>query len=405
METLLRVAIRNVSRNKWRSAISAAAIVVGLAGIIFLQGFAGGILNNLVEDAVLNKVGAIQVHRKGFLDAETDPLKLDLPDDGSLEKRIRAVPRVTAVTRRITFEGMLGNGSVSSMFNATAIDPRTEYAVCPKRRSNVAAGSTPLDERSDNGALLGKQLVQSLDAKSGSVLTMLSATQVGASNALDVTVKGYLPSLLIFESKRVATVPLAFAQELLRMPGRVTEYAIAVDDLSRADEIAARVREALGPEYDVAEWRELSPFIRERIGNFRIAFVIVSVILFLLVLTGIVNTMLMNIYERVREIGTMLAVGVRRWQVVVLFLCEAIVLGLLGALAGAALGWGVVFWLGRRGLTFAAPGADPQLIRPLVTPAFVGLAVVVAVLAALVAALYPAWRASRMRPVEALRAN
>jgi putative ABC transport system permease protein len=405
MSTLLRIALRNVFRNKWRSAISAAAIVVGVAVIVFLQGFANGFLGSVLSDAVDAKVGGVQVHRHGFLDAEQDPLKLDLPADNEVAATIRATPGVVAVTPRITFEGMLSNGNVSTMFSATAIDPRTEYTVCPKRRDNIAPGSQPLDEHADNGALLGKALVESLDAKSGTTLTMLSASQAGASNALDVSVKGFLPSKMIVESKRLATVPLAFAQDLLRMPGRATEFAVRVDDLERADEIAARIKARLGDGYDVQGWRDLAPMVRDAVIRLRIVLITVSIILFLLVLTGIINTMLMNVYERVREIGTMLAVGVHRRQIVALFLFEAAILGLLGALAGAAIGSSVVAWMGRRGLHMTPPGADPQIYYPVVDPSFVALAVAVAVAGALLAALYPSWKASRMRPVDALRAN
>src|SRR5262249_51101136 len=123
MRRLLTIAFRNVLRNKRRSALSALAIVVGVGAIIFLQGFVNSFVKNMLEDAVLAKIGALQVHRKGFLDAEQSPLERDLPDDPAFAAKLRAVPGVTAVTRRISFDGMLNNGTVSSMVVATAIDP------------------------------------------------------------------------------------------------------------------------------------------------------------------------------------------------------------------------------------------------------------------------------------------
>ncbi len=404
MSTLLRVALRNVFRNKGRSTFSIVAILFGLTVLVFLQGFTNGFLKSVVEDAVLAKVGAVQVHRHGYLDAEKDPLKLDLPDDAATSARLRAVPGVVDVTRRITFEGMLSNGNVSQMFLATAIDPVSEYRVCPKRRDNVGPGSAPLDEKSTADALVGKQLVESLEARPGTTLSMLSATRRGAQNALDVTVRGTLPSRFIAESKRMATVTLAFAQDLLRMDGRVTEYVLKVEDLERADEVAARLRAALGPDYDVDTWRELAPQARDAVVRLRYVLLGISVILFLLVVTGIVNTMLMNVSERVREIGTMLAVGVRRWQVLTLFLFEAIALGFAGAVPGAAIGWGLVRLMGR-GIQVSPPGGDPLMIYPFIRFGFIASMIGFAVAGTVLAALYPAWKASRMRPVEALRAN
>ena len=405
MRRLLAIALRNVLRNKWRSFISALAIVIGVGAVTFLQGFGNGFLQQVVEDAVQDKVGAIQVHKRGYLDAETDPLKLDLPDDPQLAATLRSVPGVTAVTRRLSFEGMLSNGSVSSMFTATAIDPATEYQVCPRRAKSVAEGSRPIDAASTEQALIGTALGDSLQAKAGATLTMLSASREGASNALDVTVRGFLPSRFIMESKRSATVPLAFAQDLLRMPGRVTEYVLAVDQLERVDEVARQLRARLGDGYEVHTWLELQPIARDAVARLRYVLVFVALILFLLVVSGIVNTMLMSVYERVREIGTMMAVGVRRRQVVALFLAEAGALGLGGALAGGALGLSVVRWLGARGMHFKVPGGEPMVIHPTVTAAFVGIAIAAAVVGALLAALYPAWKASRLKPVDALRAN
>jgi putative ABC transport system permease protein len=204
-----------------------------------------------------------------------------------------------------------------------------------------------------------------------------------------------------FENKRVMTVPLAAAQELLGLQGQVTEYALAVDDLSRLDDVAAAVRSALGPGYEVHTWDQLQPFVRDLLRRQVVIFSVVGAVLIVIVLTGIINTMLMSVFERVREIGTMLAVGVRRWQVLVLFLFEAAVIGLMGGAGGAILGRVGVALIAVKGVQL--PISKGALLRPEIQPSFVALAVILAVLGALGAALYPAYRASRLNPVDALR--
>ena len=148
------------------------------------------------------------------------------------------------------------------------------------------------------------------------------------------------------------------------MPGRVTQYAVGVADLDRAGEVAARIQSAVGAGYEVESWRALAPVQRDLTQRIRLVMGFVVGILVLLVATGIVNTMLMSVYERVREIGTMMAVGVTRRQVLALFLLEAALLGVGGGAFGAALGTAVVRAIGARGFLFHPPGGDATRIFP-----------------------------------------
>src|SRR5262245_754794 len=143
------------------------------------------------------------------------------------------------------------------------------------------------------------------------------------------------------------------------MKGQVTEYIVGVAELKQAELVAARLRAELsraGDNYEVTTWRDLDTATRTRFDSFKYVLFVIALVLFLLVATGIINTMLMSVYERVREIGTMLAVGVRRWQVMALFLFEAIALGGMSAVAGTGLGWGLVRLLGRNGIRVNPPG-------------------------------------------------
>ena len=187
------------------------------------------------------------------------------------------------------------------------------------------------------------------------------------------------------------------------MKGRVTELAVAVENLDELERIAGDLRKELGPQYEVHTWQELQPFVRDIISRQRYVMGLICVILFVIIITGIINTMLMSVFERVREIGTMLAVGTRRWQVVSLFLLEGAVLGLVGGLVGALVGGAVTLWLGHRGIVLPAPGAQADsIIRPFVSGLYLVRAVGMATVGASLAALWPAYRAAKLRPVEAL---
>lgn len=400
-----KLALRSLGRNKRRTLVTGLTIAFGVFAIVFLQSFVNALLRNIVEVSVESKVGAVQVFKTGYLGSD-DPLKMTFLDTPELAATIRAVPGVSAVAPRLDFDGVLSNGSEGTMFLATAIDPAREYAVCPRRATYLAKGSTPLgrgDDAREDAVLVGRTLVDSLEATQGSSLVMQAAGAHAGVNALDVTVQGFLRTTHPSESKRAMTVTLAFAQKLLRMPGAISHYVVGVRDVDRLDQVAARLRTTLGPGFQVTTWRDLDTTNATRAKMIQGLMAVVTGILFLLVLTGIVNTMLMSVYERIREIGTMLAVGARRRQIRLLFVCEAAVMALVSALAGSALGALVVRLVGHHGVTMAFGPNDPVTYYPAISIAFLLGVVCFAVLGALLAALYPAWKGSRLRPVEALR--
>lgn len=405
MSPLLSVAVRNLLRNKRRTLLAALAVVVGVGAATLMRGMINGFVVAGLDDAVYGRIGAIQVHKAGYRNADADLLEFDLPDDPAFAAKLAAVPGVAAIAPRLFFEGMLSNGTVSTMFIATAIDPRVEYRVCPKRGDNVAAGGAPLDETMTDGAIVGSTIAAFLDAKPGSTLTATGTTKRGQPNALDLTVRGTSKARFIFDSKRLITVPLDWARSLLRMEGRLSYYALDVTELAQVDAVADRIRAAVGPGYQVETWKELDPNLRERTERVAYVLGIIVIILALLVGTTVLNTMLMTVYERVREIGTMMAVGVRRREVLLLFLVEAAVLGLLGSAVGAAIAFGGVRWMAAAGVEFKPPGGEAMLVVPFVELRFLGMAVMLAGFATVLAGLFPAWKASRLSPVEALRSN
>jgi putative ABC transport system permease protein len=235
-------------------------------------------------------------------------------------------------------------------------------------------------------------------------VALLTSDRDGVMNAVEVEVTGTIEDAgLLAAEKKVAYVPLAAVQELLRMQGRATELAVAVDDLGRVDEVAASLRAALGPGFEVSTWRDFAHFddearqFRKRVGTWT------SSVFLVVALLGIANTMLMSVRERTREVGTMMAVGMRRRHILALFLAEAATIGLLGGLLGLLAGGALVHHFGQTGIRLPAEGTTSILeLHPYVTASYMARTLLVAVLGAALAALYPALRASRLRPIEAL---
>ena len=403
---VLRLAARNVARNRSRSLLTAGAIFFGVMLTVVLAAFGNGLGVLMVNDVVNGKVGAIQIHRRGYAQQkDNQPLKLDLPAGAELEARARAVPGVAAVAPRLVFAGMVSNGSDATMFVGRGVDPVREYQALPWARRDIEG--QPIRADAPQAAVVGGELARALAVKPGGTLTVQATTARGQQNALDLDVAGTLAEVNVFEAKRLIHVPLAYAQNLLRMPGRATELVVRTAEGADIDQVAAGLRAALGPELEVETWRQLMPALADVIALQRVVMGVISAVFLVIVVFGVTNTMVMSVLERTREIGTMMALGLRRGWIGVLFLLEAAVLAAAGAAGGAAAARTIVALIQRSGgFAVSAPGAISARYHlvPTVPPAIVGLAAAASITGALLAALYPAWRATRMRPVDALRA-
>ncbi|MHB8873931.1 MAG: ABC transporter permease, partial [Myxococcaceae bacterium] len=418
MKELFKLAVRNLARNRRRTLITLAALVLGVGAMVAVRGFINGMQRSFIDNLVEGQLGAVQVHREGYRDnVLASPLTLDMEDTQALRQKILSVPGVKAVTPRIWFGAMISTPDKpvpegreptgaelgrTSFFMATAIEPSTDALVLPKRAGWIDRGLTIPGPDSD-ALLLGSEFADGLGTPlvpPGSPRppeaewpALLSPDRDGSLNGANVVVGGTLKSAAPGDRK-FGYVALGTAQKVLRMEGRVTEYAIAIDSLDDAEEVRDGVALALGKGYEVHTWKQLVPFITQLFGTQDFVFGIASAIFLLVVLLGIVNAMLMSVLERVREIGTMLAVGMRRRQVVTMFILEGLVLGLLGGLVGAALGAAGVAFMHHVGVPLPAPGSSaPLSIYPFVTAGYLARAVGMASAGSALAALWPARRA------------
>lgn len=411
MITLARLGLRNVGRNRKRSAATLLAASLGTLGLIAMASVTNGFLQFLHESVILSKVGALQVHRAGYLKSvEAGPIARNLPDSPEFVARLKEVPGITGVTRRIQFLGLVSNGRSQTTFAGRGIDVATEREACPHSGRDLFAGG-PLGPEDHSEAVLGADLARSLEvsppgASGGHFVTLSSTSPDGRANSLDVRVKATSFSGMALENKRSLIVPLSLAQELLGMQGKVTEYALGVSHFEEIPRIRADLLRVLGPGYEVHTWQDLQPFWRDSIAYMQLGVALAALILAIVVMTGVVNTMLMTTFERTREIGTLMAMGMRRRQIVLLFVTEAAVLGGLGGLVGATAGKGLVAIVARIGIPMTMlDGTGNAAVRPVLGWPFALLTVAGAIACALLAALIPATRASKLDPASALRST
>jgi putative ABC transport system permease protein len=395
--------LRNVLRYRRRSVISGFAIVVCVFVMMCLRGLVNGSETMVFEQLVNGQFGAVQVHKKGFsANVQKSPLAFAFPIDEALMTKVRAIPGVRAAAARIMLASMTSSDDKSVPTPIMAIDPKHEYEVCPLKAKDVFEGK-PVSE---DTVVMSPQLRKQLGLSLGGEITLLSQDQEGVMNASVLKAGGFLADIpLLTTSKKLLFVPLGAAQQLLRIEGQALEIVIASNDYMAADELKTRVVAALGPEYEVDTWRDKAAFMVDSLADRRVILNWVTSIFLVIALIGITNTMLMSVLGRMREIGTMMAVGMKRRQIITLFIAEAAVLGVLGSIVGLLLGDALVSWFHFRGFSITVPGqAAPLLLRPFVEWQYMARIGALVAGGCVVASIYPAFRAAKLKPIEAMGA-
>lgn len=410
--------VRNVARNARRSFITGAMIAIGVAAIVFFKGYISGLQELILQSVVESRTGALQVQRFGYGAAQDlAPLDLDLPTGAEIERQMHSVENVKDVAPRLRFVGLLSNGDASSTFIGLGIDPEKERVVCPLSPTGSPHGEGALSGNvtgpgfqgaGEDSVILASQLAIGLKLAVGDTVTLLAQTRAGSTDAVDVTVRGTISIPDPLQNKSVILVPLGLAQRLLHMPGRATAYAVSVRRRDAIDETVGPLSQALSgfqPKTEVHPWTDLEPYYRDVMTLQDEMLRIVTIILFTVALAGVINTMMMSVFERKREVGTLMALGFKRRAILSLFVVEALALGTVSAIVGAALGAVLIAISHHYGLPFPIPAVGTIMNHPIQNPGYAVFTIGVALVGVVVAGLYPAYRGSRLSPVEALRAD
>jgi ABC-type lipoprotein release transport system permease subunit len=406
--TTLRLGWRNLARNRRRTWITASTVAIAVLLAQFGMALMVGIERQSFDNLINYQTAHAKLYAAGYFDNRTElPLDRSLDDLATIRRTAAAVPGVAATTPRLTFQAELSNGSEQLPTLAVGIDVAGSDTDVFQLPTAVTAGRYL--RAGDEGLLLGSDLTRLFEVGAGDWVTLVTKTRDGAFEAMDLQVVGVIGTgnPLI---DRSAFLPIELAQRLLAMPGRATELAVRFDRGAEAATLR-RLRDALGPAggVDVKGWRDVEADFMALVESKRGGMVVMVALFLVLAMVGVTNTVLMAAYERTREIGMLMAMGLRGRGVRTLFLAEGASIGLLGGVTGTAAALGVLALLSG-GIDFRALYGDVDigypvqgLVYPALQPArLVVVAALMAVVAAL-ASLYPAARASRQQPVVALR--
>jgi ABC-type lipoprotein release transport system permease subunit len=412
MGKLLIMAWRNVWRNWRRTVIAGIAIALGLTFILVFDGFLGGMNEALYGNTVKLQGGHVQVHAPGFREKANRMPLLPLVDPGAAVEAALAQPEVIAVSQRIETGGMVSSREGTLSVAITGIEPEQEAPVSLVAE-NVVQGRW-LEGDDEDVLLIGQAMAERLEVTVGDRVTLVGRATHQQMRRRTMTIVGIYDLGIPDVEKSLVYVSLLEAQTLFDLRDQATEVAVHLEQVGQEPPVVKRLQTAL-PGYEVDAWDTLDPTTKEMMELEGQIMNMFGLVILLIAGIGILNLMLMVVFERTREIGLLAAMGLKRRETVVLFLLEGVLVGLLGALAGSVLGGVIGAYFGRVGIDWLAlyGGMDVGEVSPLIglmgdrlylrigIGVLAGRALTVGVIAAL-ASLYPAWQASRREPAEAL---
>lgn len=409
---LALLALRNLTRNRRRTAISLAVIATGTAALLLTAGFVAFSFEGLSEAMIHGGLGHLEVVRQSTADSHTATLERSvaegLDDWEALQARIEALPGVRAAAPTLYAAGMASTASgKSAAFLGVAGDPVRERRMgfTLKLREGEPLADAPPREGEDR-VLLAQGLAESLGLGPGDRMTLLAVDPDGMLNALDAVVAGLVTTGVQELDTRYLKLHLASAQRLLGTAG-TSNLLVTLDRTDRTEAARAELLRLLAghqPPLAVVPWTARAPFYGQVRALYKGIFAFLGSIVFALVVLATSNTLLMAVMERVREFGTLRALGTSIGQVAGLVGLEALWLGLLGALLGDALGAVLIVALNALAITMPPPpgAVDPIDLQVLFVPeAFAGTVVLMLVVLTLASAA-PILRVARLRIVEAL---
>jgi len=406
MNLYLRLAWRNIWRHRRRTVIIVLAMGLSLGMMMFYDGLMDGFNNAIAGNAVRVLGGNVQVHAEGYREkVDSNPL-LPLTDDMAVVEAALAQPNVIAASRRIQTGGLISNHEGAFTMAIIGIDAEAEASVS-LIAEHIVDGRY-VENTDEDTILIGKGLADALSIKVGDRITMVGSDIHKQNRQRTMTVIGIYDIGIPSMEKATSYISLAEAQNLFGLRDQSTEIQITLKRVGTEAAIVNALTPLL-PGYEVESWANNYPELGNAVGRKNIVMDIFSVIIVMIAGIGILNLLMMAIYERTREIGLLGAMGLKPREIATTFILEGALIGFVGVIAGIVMGLMINLSLMQVGMDysqFAGITDYMALISGKVYPTL-GIsklpmrAIIIFVIAAL-AALVPAIIASRREPSEAL---
>ena len=401
MMNYFKMAYRNLGRNRRRSILSGLALALGTGLLMFVAAFFEGEVRSSMNTTLRLNSGHIQVRAANY-----DPDKLSVAweylvaSPEQVTAKIAALSQVEAATPRLIASGIVSVRDESSGVEIIGMDPASS-ANDPYKHL-VSGNFLTADDR--DGIVIGYPLAEGLGLNVGDELTLLVNTSEGSVDQQKFTVRGIFTTGSTAYDKGIVLLPLAKAQTFSGAGDHASMIFILLKDREQADAVAAAIP---SQNFQVKTWRQLNSLL-VLLNDFSNAYItFINLIVLGVTATVIINTLLMSVFERTREIGILTAIGMKGRQIIAIFLAEASLLALGGITVGSLAGWALSAYYEKVGIYFGDLGISGGMlledrIYTYLTPSSAISLIITAFVITVLASIYPARIASRMEPVEAL---
>lgn len=409
MQSIIKIALRNLIRYKRRTLLTASLITLGVVFVAIYISVSGSFKNMIVGQITDSMLGHAQIHRSGYV-ASIDSLPLNMTLKAEEYKEIETIlsknKKIESYSPRIKFGGMFSNYVETTNIRLNGIYPDKEYKTVPLLSQRIIAGS---DSLAKGEILLPQLLSEGMNIKTGDSIVLVATNRDGSVNGMQFTVSGILSSI-VGPGGRDGYINFDDAVELLRMDNpEVSEIVIRVNDFNDLPAVSKSIKKSIsglsGSEksiYEFHPWEALSPFSNiARMIDIMTLFI--RIMLIAIVLISIMNVMTMAVYERIKEIGTIAAIGTLPEKILYMFLAEGLFLGIVGSLAGIIISSIIILIINTTGITFNFGMQQGLVLKASLSIAEVVVIIISVLIVSLVAGFYPAYKASKMEPVDALR--
>jgi len=403
MMMLLKIAWRNIWRQRRRSLIVMTSIIIGNASILLYDSIAIGFTTQKLDNEIGSHIAHIQINSKGYNDNKVIGNKIETPE--LVKNKIQNLHFVSNYSTRIITFGMVTSAENSSGAKLVGINPENESKLTSIK--SVIVKGEYVNKNGD--ILIGTDMADKLNVDIGDKIVMTAAAVDGSVQSELFRVCGIFRSSSSEFNKNYVYVNISTANILLKMDNAVTQFALLINNIEKTASYQETIANILGSEFEVFSYADLLPLMIIYVDLAKQMMIILYIIIGIAILFGIINTMLMSVFERIQEIGVLMSIGMRNNKIFLMIVQEAFLLGTIGTLIGTIIGLAFYYYFASTGIDLSSFSKSLEsfgigsLIFPILDQTIILRSLIIMPLTTVLGAIYPAIKAIKLQPTEAMR--